>query len=134
LTVALLSRSNATRLEIDSCVIVNSQRMGRYDISRDFSTLFDAMRDLALPFRLRTSLSVAIPDELAGRAEIIKLNLSYPVLRDLYTSARIVFLPLHDMVCIPVGSRRWSRRLVWESLLFVADRRASRTYCAMGNL
>jgi glycosyltransferase involved in cell wall biosynthesis len=68
------------------------------DISRDFPTLLEAMRGLDLPLRLRTSQRVAIPDELAGRVETIARYLSYAELRDLYAGARIVVLPLHDMV------------------------------------
>jgi glycosyltransferase involved in cell wall biosynthesis len=68
------------------------------DVSRDFTTLFAAMRDLTLPLRLRTSRPVNIPEELAGRAEIITRYLSYAELRDLYARARMVVLPLHDMV------------------------------------
>jgi glycosyltransferase involved in cell wall biosynthesis len=68
------------------------------DVSRDFPTLFSAMRGLELPLRLRTSRLTTVPDELVGSAEIITRYLSYAELRDLYARARMVVLPLHDMV------------------------------------
>lgn len=68
------------------------------DISRDFSTLLEAMRDIDRPLKIRTSRKLAVPPEMAHRVEIVSHYLSYADLRALYANARMVVLPLHDMV------------------------------------
>jgi glycosyltransferase involved in cell wall biosynthesis len=67
------------------------------DISRDFETLKRAVFDQGFPIVLRTSLVVEDRARFPN-VTVVRDRLSDSGLRDLYRRAKIVVLPLHDML------------------------------------
>jgi len=67
------------------------------DYSRDYQTLVRAASGLDLRLVLRTGQKLHIPDQQRDRVTTISDRLSYRELRDLYSRARLVVLPLHPV-------------------------------------
>lgn len=67
------------------------------DYSRDYETLVRAAAGLDLPLVLRTGCKLEIPEQQRDGVTIMPDRLSYRELRDLYSRASIVVLPLHPV-------------------------------------
>jgi len=94
------------------------------DISRDFETLKRAMPDL--PVVLRTS-AVAEDRTRFPDLRVVRERLSDAGLRDLYRDARIVALPLHDMLH-PGGITTLLEAFACGKAVVAADARGIRDY------
>jgi glycosyltransferase involved in cell wall biosynthesis len=66
------------------------------DIGRDYDTLVEAARALALPVILHTRRD--LPDELPPNVRVQRDWISFEALRDLYAAAAVVVVPLRDTI------------------------------------
>jgi glycosyltransferase involved in cell wall biosynthesis len=68
------------------------------DVSRDYETLIDAVRDCPLEVRIRTTEKLNIPADCIANISIEDNWLSYGDLRELYGKSKFVVLPLKNVL------------------------------------
>lgn len=100
------------------------------DVSRDYGTLKQAVFDLGIPIVLRTNLVQEEPARYP-HVKVITERQSDAQLRELYRRARIVVLPLKDMLH-PGGITTLLEAFACGSAVVVSDSRGVRDYLRDG--